>query len=374
MTIRIETEDGRSFDAFTNAEVLTSIVRSSEASFEVGDDGSWRDLADLAALGQGFVAYVDETQRLRGRVEVLNSDLTPERSSTVRFVVRTAISDLETNEVDPGVQVQNATIKEVIEQANGRRAVAPAPQNWPPRITYRGDVSRSIMTGKRARGGKAAPNLKPMTTQQAAPQAGELIKEFLDRHLMRHGLMIWDDYDGGLVVAAPDDEQEPIYHFRCLKGSDAVYNNCSVVGRTRDATGAPTHLSVYGKSGGKDFRRAKISAKRINEELVAAGFDRRMSIIEDGIKTKDMAERTAARAFAERVRKVESVSITTDGHSHEDQSGRVSYASDTAADLIFETVGGPLGNYYVEQVLSRVSVEAGETTQLQLVRSGTWKL
>lgn len=373
MTIRIETEGGDSFDAFTSAEVLTSVIRSSEASFEVGDDGSWQDLKELADLGQKFVAYVDETPRIRGRVEVLSSDVDPRRSSTVRFVVRSAISDLESSDVDLSIRIKNATIKEVIDQAIGRNALDPQPTNIPP-VIYRSDVARNLMTGRKTKGGAAPKNIAAMTEQQAAPQPGDTKKVFIDRHLMRHGLMMWDGPDGEIVVGEPDDDQEAVYHFRCLLGPDSVYNNCNVLARTRDATGAPTHLTVFGSGGGRDFRRSKVSAFHQNSELIAQGFDRRLTLIEDGVKNKDMAQRTAARIYAERVRKIESVTLTTHGHSHEDGDWRTAYSSDTTADLIFETVGGPLGLYYVESVLSRVSPGGGDTTELQMVVAGTWSL
>lgn len=374
MTIRIATEDGDNFDAITSADVLSSVVRSSEASFEVGDDGSYRDIAELANLGTRFVAFVDETPRLRGRVEVLNSDVNARASSTIRFVVRTAISDLETNEVDLSIRVRDATIQQVIEAAVARKTAEPAPAIPAPRIIYTTDVARSIMTGMRGRGGKTAKTLQPLTEQEAAPHPGETQKAFIDRHLMRHGLLIWDGPDGELVVGEPDDEQEPIYFFRCLLGPQGAHNNCVIMSRTRDAGGAPTHLTIYGHGGGGGKTRSKISAVRTNDELISLGFDRRITLTESAIRTKDMAERTAARQFSERVRKVETVTISAIGHSFEDGGTRAAYAPDTVADLIFETLGGPLGPYYLEQTMARVSPSEGETTQIQLVRAGTWSL
>ncbi|MFZ5896808.1 MAG: hypothetical protein ACOY0T_37475 [Myxococcota bacterium] len=368
--ITISTESGAAFDRWTAVEILNSVVRSNEASFEVGDDGSWRDLSELAAIGTPFTVAVNGSIRVKGRVEVLNSPLSAQSSSTVRFIVRTVLSDLEYCAADVRVRVKDRSIRDVIE------AVIYSTELDIPRleIQYRGDVSRELLTGRKTRGGAPAKDLEPLKVEQAAVQPGETVKAFIDRHLMRHGLLLWESPDGKLVISAPDDDQEETYVFRCLRGAESKYNNVLSIDRTRDASGAPTDLYVFGYSGGKDFRRAKVSGRRLNDELIQAGFRRSALIVEDGIKTKELAERTAARAFSERTRKLDTFVIAADGLSYRERGGSVQYAADACCGIVADTIGGAVGKYYIEQVLLRRTPEAGDVTQLQTVKAGTWRL
>lgn len=365
------------FDAFTSLEIFNSILRSSEASFEVGDDGSHSSLSQAMEIGESFVVSVNGHRRITGRVEMQNIALDAARSSNFRFVVRTVLSDLEYADADPSIRVKNASIRDVVEQAVNRRPDRDPRANRT-EIQYRADVSRQLITGVTPRGGKGGvvKPLKPLTEQQAAVQPGETVKQFLDRHLMRHGLMIWDSPDGKLVVGTPDDSQEALYHFRIFRHPEqAVWNNCRMVERSRDVTGVPSVLTVYGWQGGGDYRRSKVHAEVRNEDLIRAGFDRTVGIVDEGVKSKEQAERTVARAWAERTRKSDSLTVEVDGFSFHEASGpSPDYAPETVADLMLETQGGGVGAYYVESTMLRRTAQGGDVTQLQLTKQGTWVL
>lgn len=368
-TITITAENGRAFDRWTSCEILNSIVRSSEASFEVGDDGSWRDLSELAALGTRFTVQVNGKVRVTGRVEVLNSPLDAARSSVVRFVVRTILADLEYDSASLRIQQKsNPSIKQIVEQALGLAGV-PASM-----VEYRADVARNLFTGAPARGAAPRKDLDLLKEEQASMQPGETVKAFLDRHLMRHGLMIWDGPDGKLVVGEPDDDQEETYTFRCFRGAAGKFNNILSLDRTRDATGAPTQVFVFGTGGKREFAKAKVAALRENPELIGAGFQRRLVIVDEGVKSKELAERTAARAFSERIRKQDCLIVTADGLAYRDGRARIPYAPDTTCFIMADTVGGSLGKFYIEQTLLRRSPMGGDIAEVQVVKAGTWTL
>lgn len=368
-SITITSEGGRAFDRWTSCEILNSIIRSSEASFEVGDDGSWEALSSLAALGTRFTVQVNGKVRVTGKVEVLNSPLDATRSSTVRFVVRTALSQIESDSASLRIQQKaNPTIKQIIEQALG---LAGIPANM---IEYRTDVARNLFTGAPTRGGRPRRDLDQLKEDQASSQPGETLKAFLDRHLMRHGLLIWDGPDGKVVVGAPDDDQEESYTFRCFRGAEGKFNNVVSIERMRDASSAPTQVMVFGFGGKREYAKAKVAALRENPELITAGFLRRHVIVDDGVKTKELAERTAARAFSERTRRQDCFVIGVDGLAYRERSARVPYAPDTTCFIMADTIGGAVGKFYLEQTLLRRSPTSGDTTELQAVKAGTWVL
>jgi prophage tail gpP-like protein len=360
-------EEGRAFSLWTSFDLINSMVRSCESSFEVGDDGSWNDLSELMKLGTKFTVALNGKLRMTGRVELLNSPLSADQSSVVRFVVRTRLADLETEAAEISVRVKDQSIRDVVLAVLSYAGIEAS------EVVFRADVSRELITGRRGKGKAPPKDLEELKVQAAAVQPGESVKMFLDRHLRRHGLIIFDSADGKLVVASVDDDQEETYFFRCFR-NDPQFNNFTMIDRNRDATGAPSEITVYGFGGGAQFQNTKLVSIRENAEIKEAGFFRRQIIVDDGIKTKELAERTAARALSERIRRQDAITIQTDGLSYRERRVRVPYAPDTTCGVIADTIGGVQGKFYVETTACRVNARGGATTQLQLVKSGTWSL
>lgn len=366
--LSITATDGSSFNRWTSFELINSMVRSCEASFEVGDDGSWRDLSELSAIGADFQVLLNGKPRMSGKVEILNSGLSPEQSSTVRFVVRTVLADLEVDSAEISIRTKGRSLGEVVRATLSYAGIDES------RVVYRGELARDLMTGKRTKGGAEPKDIEVLKEEAAGVQPGEKVKAFLDRHLRRHGFLIFDGPDGKLVVAEPDDDQEESYFFRCLR-NDGRFNNCRILDKTKDATGAPTETVVYGFGGGRDFQHTKLIGISENALLLDGGFRRREVIVDDGVKTKELASRTAARAMSERLRRQDCFSILTDGLSYRERANiLIPYAPDTTCAVLADTIGGAQGKYYVETTQLRANANDGCQAQLQVVKAGTWTL
>lgn len=360
-------ETGNAFGLWTSFDIINSMVRSCEASFEVGDDGSWNDLSELMSLGTKFKISLNNKLRMSGRVELLNSPLSADQSSVVRFVVRTILADLEVEAAEPSIRVRDKSIKDVVLAVLAYAGVDAS------QVVFRADVSRELITGRRGKGKTPPKDLEDLKVQAAGVQPGEKVKAFLDRHLRRHGLMIFDSPDGKLVIAEIDDDQEETYFFRCLR-HEPQFNNFTMIDRNRDATGAPSEITVYGFGGGGQYQNTKLISIRENPEIKSAGFFRREIIVDDGIKTKELAARTAARAMSERIRRQDAITIQTDGLSYRERRDKIPYAPDVTCGVVADTIGGVVGKFYVETTASKVNARGGSTTQLQIVKAGTWSL
>lgn len=374
-TLSITTANGKAFDRWTSFETLNSIVRSSEASFEIGDDGSWKDFSKIAALGTDVFVSLNGKPRMSGKVEVLNSPLTVAQSSVMRFVVRTILADLEVQTADPRIRFDasnnaSTTIGSVVDKTLLLAGVTADT------IIYGNNASRNLMTGQRGRGTNADPSLEPLTVQQAAVQPGETVKVFLDRHLRRHGLLMFDGPNGEIIIAAPDQNQEEKYTFVCYRGQGRVnrFNNIKELDRTQDATGAPSQIWVLGQGGGKDAMRQKLGAFQKNPTLFDAGFLRTVLVVDEGVKTKELAARTAARLMSETLRRQDSVTLMIDGLTFLSGRTRIPYAPDTTCQITADTMGAAIGKFYVESVAQRSTIDEGQNTQVSLVRAGTWLL
>lgn len=366
--LSIVAPDGTSFQLWTSFNLINSVVRSAEASFEVGDDGSWEDLEELTNIGTEFQVLLNGKPRMKGRTEVQNLPLSCEQSSTVRWVVRTVLADLEIEAAEVSIRTKGRSIKEVVLAALAYAGIDES------LVEFRADVSRDLMTGKRSKGAAAPKDIEDLKEEAAAVQPGETVKAFLDRHLRRHGMLIFDGPDGRLVVAEPDDDQEETYFFRCLRGPDGRFNNCKIIDRMKDVTGSPSEIIVFGFGGGKDFQHTKLIGISENTLLLSKAFHRRSVIVDDGVKTKELAQRTAQRAMSERIRRQDCFSLSMDGLSYRERQVLVPYAPDTTCGLIAATIGGAQGKYYIETTAMTVDANAGANTQAQLVKAGTWTL
>jgi prophage tail gpP-like protein len=374
----LATGAGGTFDAYTSAHITRSILKPSEAGFEIGDNGSYRDLREVVATGAPFDLVINGRQQLQGQVVMRESPFDARQSAALRCVFRTKLADMNIGAADPTIRVVGMTLKQLIVRAIKQHGMTERD------VIFRGDVSRNVMTGKPTSGGRIPKDLEPLKEKEANVQPGETTFQLLARHLRRHGLMIWDGPDGRIVIAAPDDQQEPLYYFRCFRGEDGAANNVTRIARVEDTSGAPTSLYAFGYSGGQSFQRAKVSAGRTNQTLIDAGFAARgdakigfrpVLIIDEGIRTKELAERVVGRELSERLRRQDAWAIETYGLAYRERPGDdAPYAVDTTCEAVVDSLGGSAGRFYLEELTMRVSPQDGFRTFMQATKAGTWAL
>lgn len=360
-----------SFDEFTSVRITNSVVKPAEASFEVGDVETYRELEALLALGAEFSVAVNGRPRLLGRMEARDAPIDIRNSGTMRFVVRTLLSDARATSATQSLSVQKVTLMDFL-----LRLFAPLGYTRES-FDVRADLARDLLTGKSTRGGKPRADLDKIQLDAAKVKPPETIWECAVRHLMRHGLMIWDSPDGKIVVGVPDDQQAPDYYFRAwLTGPQRLNNNVNAINRAEDVTNAATSIGVFGVGGGKDYRKSKVSSEVVDQELLDAGFYRRMLFIDENVKTPEMAERRAKREMALRRRSRDALRVTVDTLSHDlgDGGAPTPYAPDTTADVVTEHLGGALGLYYVEEVTIFQDLSRAQGCEMTLVPEGVWVL
>jgi prophage tail gpP-like protein len=356
------------FERWTSFCLRNSIVAPAECSFEMGDDTGWPRLSTLCTLGAEFVVVVDDRPRMVGRIEALSSPSDARQSTVQSFVVRTKMSDAMYASAPHGLHLKGASIKQFVVAcyaAIGLREVD---------FDFRGDVSRDLMTGKPSQGGRAPVDLDPLTEEQAKVTPPESVFSAVDRHLRRHGLLHWDGPDGRIIVAKPDDTQEPLGALFSFRHSGGHFNNIVSINREQDVSQSPTALGVFGVGGGKLFSKAKVSALRRNEDLVARGFRRNVVIVDEGLRTKALAGSRANREFATRNRGLDRLDITVDGLAYKDGRDLLPWTPDTVIDVTAAQLGGGLGPYYIEEVEMNRSADRSDTSRLSLVKQGVWVL
>lgn len=358
-----------SFEDWTSFNLRTSMVEPAECSLELGDDTGWTRLNAMLQLGSEFQIFLGDRPRMRGRVEAIDSSGDAASSATQRIVIRTKLSDALYSSAPQGIRLKGASLKQFVLACYSSLGFVESD------FDFRGDVSRDLLTGVRKKGGKAPLDLDALSKQDAKVSPPETIYATVDKHLRRHGLLHWDGADGRIVVAAPDDQQDPTYFLQTFSsGSSSQLNNIKALQRIFDVSGSPTVLGIYGKGGAVDFSKVKLGAVLFNAELQAAGFRRTVVIVDEGLRSLANAQRRAAHEFAQRNRGLQRIVITTDGLTYREGSSLIPYAPDTVVDVVSDPHGGALGAFYLETVDISRSVDEGDNTTLSLVQQGVWEL
>jgi len=356
-------------EAFTSVSIRNSIVEPAEVSVELGDDTGWDRLSAITGLGSQYQVYVNDRPRIRGRIEAIDSPHDAAQGTVQRLVIRTKLSDAIYSSAPAGIRMRNISIRDFILACYASVGLTEAD------FDFRGDVSRNLMTGKSSKGGRSPVALDRLEADRAKVGPSETIFAAVDRHIRRHGLLHYDGPDGRIVVAAPNDTQDPIYFFRSFADAQlAATNNVLSATRALDVSSAPTHLGVFGKTSNADFTKAKLGAVVFNPDLIAAGFNRRVVVVDEGLRTRAFADRRASREFAQRNRGLDRLTITTDGLSYREGAQLIPYAPDTVADVLLASQGGALGAFYVESIQMERSAGAGDRTTVIAVRRGVWDL
>ncbi len=359
----------QSFANFTSLMIRNDITMPSEASFELGDDGTWTDLNQVFRPGVEFQVFVNETPRLRGRVEMNDVPLDVDAGAVVRFTVRTKLSDAMYASANQGTRVQGTSIREFIEELYKPLGFTSDS------FVFAAYASRDIFTGLAKGETKPPTDLEKIKVDAARVKPPETIYAAADRHLRRHGLMHWDSPDGKIVVAAPDDEQDPIYTFNMFRGERSVRNNVLAATRTEDWSGIPSGVNVYGRGSKKGFNSRGVGGTANDLDVTASGFYRPLHIVAEGVRTNALAVSAARRELAARSKRKDAFSIEVDGFSFWDGSNfSPLYSPDTTAAIHTDVAGGEGGAYYLHAVTMTRDVESGDTSQLEVVRRGIWRL
>ena len=376
-TVVIENPEVGVFDVFNALTITTDLLRPSEASFEVGNDSVYNSLVEEAVrMGAPFRVSVNERVHLTGRVELLTAPLSADSGVPLQFVVRTKLADAMYASASPDIRVsKGTTIKDFILALYEPLGLTEAD------FVFSTDVSRDILTGKSSNGTDSPVPIDDIKEEQLKVNPPETIYAAADRVLRRHGLMHWDAPDGRIVVGAPNDTQPPIYDFRAYNDDRARLNNILTARRSRDFSQAPALLGVYGTGGKKNWKKSKVGNVQTQPEVYditdrdgTRSFYRPVLIINEGVKTDELAERHARRELTQRSQSIDTWEIEVDGLSYWNGSERIPYGHDTVANIDTSLVGGPAGAYLVTRVVKKRNISDGDMSAITLLKKGLFAL
>ena len=264
-TIKVEVIAGNgiragSIDAFTTIQITNDITMPSEASFELGDDGTFNALGDIFQPGVAFQVFVNDRPRLRGRVEMLDSPFDTGAGAVTRFTVRTKLSDAMVASADQGIKVKGTSLKEFILKLYEPLGF------FEDKFEFDQTAAVNLITGK-AKGDRDRPlDLERIKVKAARVRPPETIYAAADKHLRRHGLMHWDSPNGKIVVGLPNDTQSPSFKLNMFKDSRSDGNNILSGTRTRDWSGVPSSVNVFGRGGKRGFTSKSIASRFRNSK------------------------------------------------------------------------------------------------------------
>lgn len=369
----IESVQGGDFsivvDRATMYEINTDLTAPSSARFELGDDGTWSVIRDALGIGGRFVISVNDKPRITGRLLTRNLAVSIDGGGSVQVVVRTRLADAMFTTVDPKIGVRNTTLEAIVLAAFARMGLTKAD------FIFKTDLARDLVTGK-GKGGGAIPDLSKFKEEEARPHPPESVYAFVERHLSRFHLMLWDAPDGRIVIGAPDDSQNPSYYMTAHRGIASRTNNLLSATKTEDYEDVPAHLWVYGVGGGRDQSKARVKFLQTDPVLLAAEpkLDRMAIVIDESITTQAQAEARARRELMKRRLASNSWVLDTDGLSYWTGSDRLAYGIDTVADVKVDIAGGANGAYLVYQTRMTGSADKAHTTTLTACGRGIWAL
>jgi hypothetical protein len=327
----------------------------------------------MLTLGSKFDVSINGRPQLRGRVELSDVPLTASDGSMVSFTIRTKLADAYYASADPSVRVTaGSTLKEFVLAVFAPLGFAETD------FVFDSSASRNLLTGKN----KFAPtpvDIEVIDVEKAKVAPPETIYAAVDKHLARHGLMMWDSPDGRIVIGAPNDEQDPLYTFRAYNDIRSQQNNILSARRTQDASQAPSSITVVGAQASSAWTQAKIRASKKFDELHAldsgAGLPifHPVYILDSGVTSIAFAERRVRQETTARMMNFDAWTIEAEGFSYRSGGAPVVYGLDTVASVETSLIGGPAGAYLVRAV-RKVRDVGGDKTELQLVKRGVWRL
>jgi prophage tail gpP-like protein len=290
----------------------------------------------------------------------------PTSGSTLNLVVRSILADAHYASANPKTRVQGTSIKTFLLALYAPLGVSASD------FVFAANVERDLMTGVPTKGGAPPVDLEPIKLEAAKVNPPESIYEAASKHLKRFGLMHWDTPNGQIYVGAPDDQQRPLYKIQCKRGAAAQANNVLTVKRIADWSDVPSEVRVYGGIGVKDVAYAPLGSTAPWTDVVQAGFNRPVIILNDAARSQAQVASQANRERSQRSRKKDAYEVTIDGWSYWDGSQAIPWGVNTTVDVDVDVIGGPQGLYYIHRVACRYDTTGAPVTSLNVVAQGIW--
>jgi hypothetical protein len=364
--------DNGVLENFTSFTISNDITQPSEASFEMGDDGSFGSMARFTAPGVIYKVFINDLLRLSGRVEFRDVPLNPSQGSVIRFTVKTLLSDANFASARQGIKFKDVAIKDYLLDLYAQLGFTEDDFIFNNPAEARDQMTGVISTNQ------GFPQFVDITTHKvgdAKVRPPETIYEAADRQLRRHGLMHWDSPDGKIVVSAPNDTQKALYTLWCKRGPGSENNNVLGINRIQDFSGIPSIIGIFGTSGRRGFPGGgRISSIKTDSDVIEAGFNRPVIVISKGIRKQSIADRAVARELAARSKRKDAFTVDIDGLSFWTGDANIPFGYDTVVDVQADVAGGLLGSYYLHRASMTRDAGAGDRTQLTLLKAGVWDL
>ena len=354
-------------DRATNIELTRDIMAPAEARFEIGDDGTWSAIRDAIATGSRWTVAVDGRPWLTGRLLAKQLPISSQAGATVQVTIRTALADAQFASCNPKISVKQTTIEQLVYDAYAETDVS--------KFVFGGNFKIDPLSGKSRSNEAEAIKVRTLKAEEARVHPPETVFAFVARHLQRFGLQHWDGPDGSIYIGAPDDTQPAAYKLRCLRRRGAQ-NNVLGAAKQENFEEVPDALWAFGVGGGKDVSKAKVRAVEFDATLAAVQppLRRGFFVIDQALKTKELAQRRVANEMSTRSRAKDAWQVDVDGWAHWDGSRWMPYDVDTVADVHVDLAGIPSGAHLVIRVDLSGSAGNGFTAKLSTVAKGIWKL
>lgn len=280
--IVLETDAGVKIERFTSYSFKNDFLTPADAfrfDFAPGDTRTEtvRKLIDDFAVGTEVRLSVNGRIQGVGHIDEIDLRGSKESGLEVEVTGRSKIGYAVDSCIDPGtVFAKEASLEEFVLKVY-------EPFGFD-KVTVDNDIGRERATGKikskapKARSSKHHRRKKPSAGNplnkftldtQLKPYPGEGAHAFASRVCQRHGLWIWCDQQGSLVVSRPDFEQAPIYQLVRKDGDPAT--NIKHGGLRRSGKDQPSVIFVAAQAGTTpDFMRSQRKLAGLN---VATTFD-----------------------------------------------------------------------------------------------------
>jgi prophage tail gpP-like protein len=366
---------GRELSNFESYEITSSILEVPNSfAARLGHSGIVRELIALCPPNAPYELRISGQLQASGNLD--GYSVPSDAGATLELKGRDILAPLHDAYIREEESFANKSYLDIVQVALAQAGVRPGGV-----VLHDNAANRRSMSGAEAKA-RTPRNVEEIVLEKGTggvvqktvvARMSETWLGFLRTHLDRAGLFLWPTASGDWCLARPNPFQEPLYALTldpARQEDDRGFRGGVRRDTYRNGVEPPRYseVIVYSRTSSKKYGRTKVKSGFVDEEMLALGIDRPLTLKDADVATPEQAERLAQRKLAEGRRATFSLSYTTHGHTARAVSGagRAVWTPDTVVALD-DREAGLSGNFYVDAVTFRRSA-GGTSTTLKLSR------